>query len=186
MRRLVLLIAALAIAWSPVAAGRGFDYARHTGLVVVERIGSPYLVIPDGSLQPGDDVAIVDLSRPYKVVAAKVGRAFDRPCPAAKDLMAGARCYTLAVPPESRLHWGPHIAVTAPPERFTAKGTGVEARLEEGLPPTTFRVCAAKEGLHFTLWRGAPLQGQRLWHCYYGLGFDLEPTCEPGDEARGR
>jgi hypothetical protein len=186
MRRAAISLAILATALAPSAAGGGFDYARRAGLAVVERIGSPYLVIADGGLQPGDEVSIVDLSRPYKVVAATVGKAFDRPCPAARDVMLGGRCYSLSVPPESRLHLGPHIAVAARASRFTAGKDGVEAVLEEGGPPTTFRVCAAKDGLHFSIWRGAAMKGNRVWHCYYDVGFDLEPTCEPGEAGGGR
>jgi hypothetical protein len=186
MRRAAISLAIFAAALAPSAAGGGFDYARRVGLAVVERIGSPYLVIADGGLQPGDEVSIVDLSRPYKVVTATVGKAFDRPCPAAKDVMRGGRCYSLAVPPGSRLHWGPHIAVVAPASRFTARKDGVEAALEEGGPPSTFRVCAAKGGLHFSIWRGAAMKGKRVWHCYYDVGVDLEPTCEPGEVDGGR
>jgi hypothetical protein len=186
MRRAALLLVLLATALTPCAAGRGFDYAHLVGLAVVERLGTPYLVIPEDGLQPGDEVAVVDLSRPYKVVAVRIGKPFDRPCPATKDVMRGARCYSLVVPEGSRLHWGPHIAVVAPAARFVADKGGVAAALDEGVPPTTFRVCAAREGLHFSLWRGAPVKGQRLWHCYYGLRFDLEPDCQPGEAPEGR
>ena len=186
MRRAALFIALLASALTPAAAPPGFDYGKNVGLAVVQRVGTPYLVIPHAGLHPGDEVSIVDLSRPYKVVAAKVGKAFDRPCPATEDVMQGALCYSLAVPEGSRLHWGPHIAVLAPAARFTAGPEGVEAVLDGGVTPSTFSVCAAREGLHLSVWRGPKVKGQRLWHCYYGLGFDLQPNCEPGEAPAGR
>ena len=35
------------------------------------------------------------------------------------------------------------------------------------------RQCASSEGLHLTVWKGA----ERVWHDYYALGYDVEPTC---------
>jgi TonB family protein len=49
------------------------------------------------------------------------------------------------------------------------------------LPISAFRACATHEGIHFTQWRDAPLEGSFLWHRYYYLGYDLEPTCTNQD-----
>ncbi|HEY1225863.1 MAG TPA: hypothetical protein VGF26_00950, partial [Ramlibacter sp.] len=43
-----------------------------------------------------------------------------------------------------------------------------------GLPPgVAFRDCAGMESIHLTAWRGT----QRIWHGYYYVAYDLEPTC---------
>jgi len=31
------------------------------------------------------------------------------------------------------------------------------------------------------VWAGAPLKSRRLWHEYYYLGYDVEPSCEARD-----
>ena len=31
------------------------------------------------------------------------------------------------------------------------------------------------------MWEGVPLKSRRLWHEYYYLGFDVEPSCDDGD-----
>jgi len=172
--------AALAALSSP-AAPAGFDYQHQVGLVVVERIGSPYLIIPNADVAPGTAVSIVDLSHPVKVVSGTVGKALPSPCPAAQNSMKTGTCYTVSVPPDARLHWGPHIAVLAPSDKFTLQPTGAEADLEGSGPSITFRVCAKKEGLQFTVWRGSPLTGKRVWHLYYDLGFKVDTTCLPED-----
>lgn len=43
------------------------------------------------------------------------------------------------------------------------------------------RSCRSHEGLHLTVWAGSPLTSQRLWHEYYYLGYDVEPSCEDRD-----
>lgn len=47
--------------------------------------------------------------------------------------------------------------------------------------PETFRECASNEGLHRTVWSGAPLTGKRRWHAYRYLGYDVESDCDPKD-----
>jgi hypothetical protein len=39
------------------------------------------------------------------------------------------------------------------------------------------RSCTSGEGVHLTMWDGAPPAGRREWHRYVYLGYDLEPTC---------
>lgn len=44
-----------------------------------------------------------------------------------------------------------------------------------------FRECTSMEGLHLTAWSGKPLVGKRIWHSYYSLGYDTEPSCQGKD-----
>jgi hypothetical protein len=50
-------------------------------------------------------------------------------------------------------------------------------------PPREIRVrkCTSYEGIHLTVWAGEPLKSNLIWHQYYYLGFDVEPTCEDGE-----
>ena len=41
-----------------------------------------------------------------------------------------------------------------------------------------FRSCSGSEGVHLTAWR----HGARVWHEYFYLPYDIEPTCTP-DQA---
>jgi hypothetical protein len=47
-----------------------------------------------------------------------------------------------------------------------------------------FRSCTSSEGIHMSAWLDEPLKGERLWHLYYYLGYDLESTCEVSEIAR--
>ncbi|MCK4867017.1 MAG: hypothetical protein KAT39_03120, partial [Alphaproteobacteria bacterium] len=68
-------------------------------------------------------------------------------------------------------------------DRCGASGTMVSCDLETGGSPQSFRVCASREGLHFSVWSGKPLEGARRWHAYYYLGYDIEPDCTDRDYA---
>jgi hypothetical protein len=41
-----------------------------------------------------------------------------------------------------------------------------------------FRRCGGYEGTHFTVWTGKPIQGKRIWHSFYYVDYDTEPTCK--------
>ncbi len=45
----------------------------------------------------------------------------------------------------------------------------------------TFRGCTSREGMHFTLWNGVPLESERLWYVGFPLGYDVVPTCTDAD-----
>ena len=54
----------------------------------------------------------------------------------------------------------------------------IVARLSAAYPDAQVRSCTSQEGLHLTAWSGTPLTSQRLWHQYYYLGYDVEPSCD--------
>ncbi len=68
-----------------------------------------------------------------------------------------------------------------------AKLVGGAVSLDVGTQYSDVRVrtCTSTEGLHLTLWSGRVLKGPRLWHAYYYLGYDVEPTCRPEDYRNG-
>ncbi len=68
-------------------------------------------------------------------------------------------------------------AVTPAP---VAGGT-VTLRLSAAYPRVRVRSCTSQEGVHLTAWTGVPLQSRRLWHTYFYLGYDVEPSCQDAD-----
>ena len=86
------------------------------------------------------------------------------------------------IAPGSRSNALPDFAVAVlgrpPVERA---GTTVSLRIPTEPSGVRVRGCTSSEGLHLTLWAGEPLKGRRLWHAYYYLGYDVEPTCQPAD-----
>lgn len=73
---------------------------------------------------------------------------------------------------------GVGLVTSAPPGEDK---TGVFADLNADGQREHFRECASSEGLHRTVWTGKPLEGERLWHGYRYLGYDVEENCDKRD-----
>jgi hypothetical protein len=43
------------------------------------------------------------------------------------------------------------------------------------------RSCTSAEGVHLNVWSGAPVSGPRRWHAYHYVGYDMVPSCTPGE-----
>jgi hypothetical protein len=61
--------------------------------------------------------------------------------------------------------------------QFHRDGTEVSADLDGDGRPEYLRSCTSAEGIHFTIWTGAPLKGRLRWHQYSYLGYDVTPSC---------
>jgi len=57
----------------------------------------------------------------------------------------------------------------------------VTLRLNAEHPRVHVRSCTSSEGAHLTVWAGVPLKSRLLWHQYYYLGYDVEPSCEDAE-----
>jgi len=60
-------------------------------------------------------------------------------------------------------------------DRATDQIQGSIAVREPVPPSVSYRQCAGSESLHLTAW----MDGRRIWHGYYYLGYDVEPDCRP-------
>jgi hypothetical protein len=47
----------------------------------------------------------------------------------------------------------------------------------DGVSNVVFTQCATGEGMQFNAWAGTPNSGEPLWEGYYGLDYDLQPSC---------
>jgi hypothetical protein len=154
---------------------RSWSYDEHLG-VAVRRPGQACLSIADRSLGPGTELRVVATDPPGGVWKARTGKANKAcvPDPAANAGLAG---YDIVfdgdAPPESL----PLIAVVSQSLQLHTSAGAAAADLDGDQHDEFLRSCASNEGLHFTAWSTAPLTGQRRWHRYYYLGYDIEPTC---------
>jgi hypothetical protein len=79
---------------------------------------------------------------------------------------------------------GPFVGVAIQPPRtssFDVIDAVVSADLDGDGQREFFRSCTSVEGVHLTVWSGAPLTGQRRWHAYHYVGYDMVPSCTPGE-----
>lgn len=78
---------------------------------------------------------------------------------------------------------GPAVALVGGTTAFIVEDTLLQVDLDADGQSETFRSCTSQEGLHLTLWDGDPLSSARIWHVYFYLGYDVEPSCVEADYA---
>lgn len=175
----------------------GFDHTARTGIVHLDKAGAPLLEIPSTnagrppSLEAGATVSvvIVEPGGVQRLVRAKTaGAAVSVPPGDSRLHHDGATVdttrYKLAIIGDAELRPGATgFGIAGIADNCETSETVVSCDLEPGGPPYFFRVCASREGLHFSVWSSKPLDGARRWHAYYYLGYDVEPDCTDRDYA---
>jgi hypothetical protein len=176
---LLLDHAAILSAAVPRSHRDAIDLAGGIGLVASTQSGQFCLLIKNGNLKPGQEltllwIPIADLKQAPEIRSATVRELLTNPCDPINSV-PGDVAYVLDA---EKLDKGKiYIAIV---------GRQVDLRvvrgvLEDKLDPhnnITFRSCSSMEGLHFTGWAGGALKGKKIWHRYYYLGYDVEPTCQ--------
>jgi hypothetical protein len=151
--------------------------------VMVTAADRGVLAIDGPGLTAGTIITLVTIDNPQQVSWAVIAdRLTDSEIMAKHNVPAPYYAVT-AAPASSVL---PSLAV-AIIGRFESERRGSAVVLREAKTVNQIRVrgCTSSEGLHLSLWSGEPLKGTRLWHMYYYLGYDVEPTCRPADYQEG-
>lgn len=162
---------------------RPFTYRTDIGIALSTPAGT-CVDMPNGSLDTGQRIRLVSTSTPQRVSEAAVIGRVDRPCAPAAPSEPGVAHYQLRVLRDSLETGVPAFAIANFNGVLTVGDDGVTADLEGDGSVERFRVCTSSEGVHLTVWTGAPPQGTRRWHRYFYLGYDVEPTCsEPETRA---
>jgi hypothetical protein len=154
------------------------------GVASISSAGDACVAMPGPRLAAGSIVTLVEPNQPQSVVTAVV----DRSVASCDDLnvatmMEGPyyRLRELSPTPRERPVW---IAL---PGRIVSReipGAQISLRLGEKYPNVRVRLCTSREGFHLTAWAGEPLETRRLWHQYYYLGYDVEPSCTEKEVSR--
>ncbi len=171
-------VGVLAMVVLALAAAPAYAETLRAGIGTASTGG--YILSMDGPpLGTGTMVTLVTIEDPQQVHGAIVARRLT-----GSDVMAGhniAGPYYELVPEPGREPL-PRFAVAILGHAIVARvGTAVTLRMPDDPVGVRVRGCASSEGLHLTIWAGEPLKSRRLWHSYYYLGYDVEPTCETGD-----
>jgi hypothetical protein len=160
---------AMVPAWLALAGcsrAPSFSFDRQLGVAV-----AGCMTGGNSSLALGSSVQLVNPTRPQKTTSATLGPP-DEAC----------KGFRLSIPADPM----PQIAIAGYTGVFTKDGDLVSADLDGDGRNEYFRACTSSEGVHLTVWTGRPLTGQRRWHQYHYLGYDVDPDCRPEDTAEAK
>jgi hypothetical protein len=183
----------------PAAPRPEIDYMSTLGVARARADGRLCVAMP-AALRDGEELVLVSVpiappkadSTPAEYSSVLVSRVTGRgenECSIEKMghglRLPGDSLYTVALARDSALSAAVLFAVALPFRTFFRAGHTAAARLSDEGHVLNFRVCTSGEGLHLTAWDGKPLTGKRVWHRYYYLGYDTDPSCVPGDTGEG-
>jgi hypothetical protein len=150
------------------------------GIAAQDKDGNLCLALPGPAVKPGEKVTLVGIDRPQRSATIEVGGPLRTCAPLERPMVEGPYYSVMAMPASLREEPAVWIALRGTPAVRVSNGTAT-IRLDASTRAATVRSCTSNEGLHLTVWSGTPLTTRRLWHQYYYLGFDVEPSCEDAD-----
>jgi hypothetical protein len=156
------------------------SYTPRIGIAVATN-SRTCVAIRNGNLTTGTVITLISPVAPVSSTQATVSGVSQEACPVTQNVDTTVSNYT--VTPQSPLQkLTPTIAVLGAPP-VSVNNNVPQADLDQNGQAETFRACSADNGIHLTVWKGAPLQGTLLWHGYYyeagnpGVG----PACTPAE-----
>jgi hypothetical protein len=182
-RTVVLLAAALAgcgnsaqEGGTPASAG-AFDFETDVGIAVTDTAGVACLRTP-GNWKQGNRLFLINALGVRRIDGAVIGHAVER-CAEERQLddLPGRQAVVAAGLEPSHIFFALNTA------EFSAdtRGESVITDLDGDGEAEMLRVCNSTEGLHLSIWTGAPGAGTRRWHRYLYFGYDMVPTCTDAD-----
>jgi hypothetical protein len=151
------------------------------GVATVWQDGQLCVAMPTATLEPGTSVTLIEPGAKPPVFGVTVVRREDACAPLERAMVSG--WYYVAQPVSSTPVQSGYVWLAFPGKLATRERTPgvVTLQLSPAYPNAQVRSCASIEGLHLTVWSGVPLKSKRLWHEYYYVGYDLEPSCKDQD-----
>lgn len=173
---LTVILSAVAISGHAENKQEVFKYNTQIGVVEVGATGDGCLTIANPSLREDQSIKLVILGKPQKVVEKRIVKKLKTSCSRNTETTPDASFYAFLAGKE---HFDPTIAVVGFTDDFKIMKGKIRGDLNSDGTFESFRSCTSNEGLHLTVWAGEALKTKRLWHEYYYLGFDVEPSCKP-------
>lgn len=142
------------------------DYGPRIGVGV--RTGSrACIAIRNSTLAPGAQITLVSAIAPQSFTPATISAISPTPCPVTNEVDPAASNYNVDGSTNQLPKLTPLIAVARNPSVFNTNNNNVQADLDQNGKTETFRACSSADGIHLTVWSGAPLTGAILWRGYY-------------------
>ena len=178
MHMRLLLLLGLVIAFSGVLVSQR-SLGSNVGVMnTLANDSDVCLAIKNSRLRKGQIITLVNTDRPQSTRRFAVREKTYTNCSSEIEPILGASYYLLK---GRRLDWpAVDIAVVGQP-RVTRKRGLVRIDLTGDDRGEYFRSCTSNEGIHLTIWNGLPLKSKRIWHSYFYLKYDTQPTCKHSD-----
>jgi hypothetical protein len=179
---IVLTLAALANAQK-----NRFNFESRIGVTDINPQKELCLTILNSNISVGSRITLIAADKPQSLAEAVVEKRLPRSCSSNPDVPQVASFYLLKLTKGSSSFFNdsapvpPSIAVFSPSNPIRIVRRIVSADLNGDGRREYFRQCTSNEGVHLTVWSGKPLRGKRVWHWYYYLGYDVEPSCQKKD-----
>jgi hypothetical protein len=161
------------------AAAANADPASRFG-IAIQSSGRVCLSIANPNLSSGASIKLIFPGNPQSTAdAAVIGSSHT--CPDLEE--DHSTSYDLRISAGHVEDNAEQIAVAGPATFSVGNGGAVVGQLDPRTKALTFRSCESSEGVHMTVWSGAPLTGDRIWHAYHHLDYGVEPNCTEKDTA---
>jgi len=171
--------AAILSAAVPRSQRDAIDFAGDIGLVASTQSGQFCLSIKNGKLKPGQELTLLwipsaDLKQAPEIRSTTVLKLLMNPCDPINSVEGDAAYVVNAGKLDTDKIY---TAVVGKRANFRIIPGVAEVTIDSDAE-VTIRSCSSREGLHFTGWTGGAPKGKKVWHRYYYLGYDVEPTCQ--------
>ena len=171
----------MSIAVSAVLAMQLAGAEPSIGVAAAAQDGRICVAMTAPALVPGTSVTLIRPDPPQSAFVATL----ERPVPACEPLeramISGPYYLVRRGAPAGQEAGTLWVAFAGRPDTRDVAPEGVAFHLSPSHPNAQVRSCTSHEGVHLTVWTGIPLKSQRVWHQYYYLGFDVEPSCGEQD-----
>ncbi len=165
---------------SPMPPTTANDIESKIGTVDVTKNREVCLAIKNNNLKEGDEVSVVFREKPQSVIMAKIQNKLSSSCSRNTEVGLGDSFYLLKLSKAAdEIVYIAFGLISS--NKVTVKSGLASIDLDGDRKAEYFRSCTSMEGVHLTVWTGKPLIGKRIWHNYYYLGYDTEPTCKNKD-----
>jgi hypothetical protein len=155
------------------------SYTPRIGIAVSTAARS-CLAIHNGDLTSGTIITLISPISPVSFAQGEIGGVAQQPCPITQNVDTTVSNYTIKLknPVEKQT---PMIAVVGAPAIIVSSNNVAQADLDQNGHTESFRACGTGNGIHFTVWNGAPLTGTLLWQGEYydPSGASGIPACTP-------
>ena len=155
------------------------------GLAALLPEGSLCLAAAKASLEPGTILSAASIPQAGmpsdpKILELEIVRSADDLCSPIWGVRDEVNYLVRVAGDEPRV-LGPLLVLLEDTWEFATPSGDVQISWPSSERKLSARSCTSGEGVHLTLWDGPPLSGERVWHRYFYLGYDTEPSCLPMD-----